>query len=164
MRPDAVIFTLVQHGFGCPFGFGKTKVGNVSTTKQYVNLDIFRLGVTCKRVIERHNLPACLAFMIKGYSISFFIVSKRHNRLCTMMEIASLDFTSSLSNLHTFATRKNLGILAAVNNCFQSICAQDLPNSATAITLQEIIDSPVPISEYMPLMAKSSKGTLGRSS
>lgn len=27
MRPDAVISTLVQHGFGCPLGFGETKVG-----------------------------------------------------------------------------------------------------------------------------------------
>ncbi|KAI9361879.1 hypothetical protein BD770DRAFT_316832 [Pilaira anomala] len=101
MRPDAIISTLVQHDFGCPLGFGEAKAGNVSTTKQSVNLDIFRLGITCKRAIERHDLPACLAFMINGYGISFFVVSKRHDCLYTMMEIASLNFTSSLSNLHT---------------------------------------------------------------
>ncbi|KAG2235822.1 hypothetical protein INT48_003934 [Thamnidium elegans] len=37
MRPDAIISTLVQHEFGCPLGFGETKVGNISTTKQSVN-------------------------------------------------------------------------------------------------------------------------------
>ncbi|SAM06250.1 hypothetical protein [Absidia glauca] len=113
IRPDAIISTLVQHDFGCPLGFGETKTGNVSTTKQAVNLDISRLGITCKRAIERHDLPACLASMINGYSISFFIVSKRHDCLYTMTEIASLNFASSLSDLHTFATRKNLDLLAA---------------------------------------------------
>ncbi|KAI9487339.1 MAG: hypothetical protein EXX96DRAFT_472309 [Benjaminiella poitrasii] len=164
MRPDAIISTLVQYDFGCPLGFGEAKVGNISTTKQSVNLDIFRLGITCKRAIERHGLPACLAFMINGYEISFFIVSKRHDCLYTMMEIASLNFASSLSNLHTFATRKNLDLLAAVSNCFWSICAQDLPNAATIATLQDNLNDPVPISKYMSLMAKSSKGNIGQSS
>ncbi|CAO3703510.1 unnamed protein product [Rhizopus stolonifer] len=164
MRPDAIISTLVQYDFGCPLGFGEAKVGNISTTKQSVNLDIFRLGITCKRAIERHGLPACLAFMINGYEISFFIVSKRHDCLYTMMEIASLNFASSLSNLHTFATRKNLDLLAAVSNCFWSICAQDLPNASTIATLQDNLNDPVPISKYMSLMAKSSKGNIGQSS
>ncbi|CEP15453.1 hypothetical protein [Parasitella parasitica] len=78
------------HDFGCPLGFGEAKAGNISTTKQSVNLDIFRLGITCKRAIERHDLPACLAFMINGYGVSFFIVSKRHDCLYTMTEIASV--------------------------------------------------------------------------
>lgn len=163
MRPDAIISTIVQHEFGCPLGFGEAKVGNVSTTKQSVNLDIFRLGITCKRAIERYDLPTCLAFMINGYSISFFIVSKRHDCLYIMMEIASMDFASSLCNLHTFATRKNLDLLAAVSYCFWSICTQDLSNAATATTLQEGLDNLVTISNYMSLMAKSSKGTLGQS-
>lgn len=127
IRPNAIISTLVQHDFGCPLGFGEAKIGNGSTTKQAVNLDIFRLGITCKRAIERHDLPACLGFMINGYSISFSIVSKRHDCLYTMTEIGSLDFASSLSDLHTFATRKNLDFLAAISNCFWSTCAQDLP-------------------------------------
>jgi hypothetical protein len=146
-----------------PSWIREAKVGNVSTTKQSVNLDIFRLGITCKRAIERHDLPACLAFTINEYYISF-IVSKRHDCLYTMMEIASLEFASSLSNLHTFATRKNLDLLAAVSYCFWSICAQDLPNAAIVTTLQEGLYGLVPISNYMSLMAKSSKGTLGQSS
>ncbi|KAL0082047.1 hypothetical protein F4703DRAFT_1739259 [Phycomyces blakesleeanus] len=162
MRPDAIISTLVQHEFECLFGFSEAKVGKISTTKQSVNLDIFRLGITCKRAIEWHDLPACLAFMINEYSISFFIVSKRHDCLYTMTEIASLDFASSLSNLHTFATCKNLDLLAAVSHCFWSICTHDLPNTATATILQERLDYLVPISNYMSLMAKSSKGTLGQ--
>ncbi|KAI9268838.1 hypothetical protein BDA99DRAFT_426197, partial [Phascolomyces articulosus] len=85
-------------------GFNETKVCNVSTTKQSVNLDIFQLGITCKCVIERHDLPACLDLMINVYSISFFIISKCHGCLYTMMEIISLDFAPSLSNLHIFAT------------------------------------------------------------
>ncbi|KAI8638306.1 hypothetical protein BD408DRAFT_352119, partial [Parasitella parasitica] len=125
MRPDAIISTLVQHEFRYPLGFGEAKVGNVSTTKQSVNLDIFRLGITCKRAIERHDLPACLAFMINGYSISFFYC-----------------FASSLSNLHTFATRKKLDLLAAVSSYYWS--------------LQEGLDEPIPISNYMSLMAKES--------
>ncbi|CAO3632387.1 unnamed protein product [Mucor fragilis] len=160
MRPDAIISTLVWHGFGCPLGFGEAKVGNISTTKQSVNLDIFRLGITCKRTIERQDLPACLAFMINVYGISFFIVSKRHDCLYTMMEIASLNFASSL---HTFATRKNLDLLSAVSNCFWSICAQDLLNAATIATLQDELNNPVPISKYISLMAKSSKGTIDQS-
>ncbi|KAI9030994.1 hypothetical protein CLU79DRAFT_870085 [Phycomyces nitens] len=165
MRTDAIISTLVQHEFGCPLGFGEAKAGNASTTKQSVNLDIFRLGITCKRAIERHYIPACLAFMINRYSISFFIVSKRHNCLFTMTEIASLDFASSLSNLHTFATRKNLDFLAAAIYYFWSICAQDLLDSATTTTTcQEGLDELVPILKYMSLMAKSSKGALRQSS
>ncbi|KAL0092776.1 hypothetical protein J3Q64DRAFT_1830416 [Phycomyces blakesleeanus] len=139
MRPDAIISTLVQHEFECLFGFSEAK-----------------------RAIEWHDLPACLAFMINEYSISFFIVSKRHDCLYTMTEIASLDFASSLSNLHTFATCKNLDLLAAVSHCFWSICTHDLPNTATATILQERLDYLVPISNYMSLMAKSSKGTLGQ--
>ncbi|KAI9480454.1 MAG: hypothetical protein EXX96DRAFT_480952 [Benjaminiella poitrasii] len=160
MRPDAIISTLVQYDFGCPLGFGEAKVGNISTTKQSVNLDIFRLGITCKRAIERHGLPACLAFMINGYEISFFIVSKRHDCLYTMMEIASLNFASSLSNLHTFATRKNLDLLAAVSNCFWSICAQDLPNAATIATLQDNLNDPVPISNICHSWPNQAKETL----
>lgn len=87
MWPDAITSILVQHEFGYPLGFGEAKIGDVSTTKQSVNLDIFRLGITCKRAIEWHDLPACLVFMINGYSI----VSKRHDCLYTMMEIASLN-------------------------------------------------------------------------
>lgn len=67
MRPDATISTLVQHDFGSPLGFGEVKVGSTSTTKKSVNLDVFRLGITCKRSIERNNQSQCLAFMINGY-------------------------------------------------------------------------------------------------
>ncbi|KAI9496841.1 hypothetical protein BDB00DRAFT_869069 [Zychaea mexicana] len=105
----------------------KPRLATYPPQKQAVNLDIFRLGITCKRAIERHDLLVCLAFIIKGYSISFFIVSKRHDCLYTMMEIASLDFASSLSNLHTFAIRKILDLLAAVSYCFWSTCVPDLP-------------------------------------
>lgn len=164
IRPDAIVSTLVQHDFGCPLGFGEAKPGNVSTTKQAVNLDIFRLGITCKRAIDRYDLPACLAFMINGYSVSFFIVSKRHDHLYTMIEIASLEFASSLSDLHTFATRKNLDLLSAVSHCFWSTCAADIPYDAAVTALQDGLDDLVPISNYMSLMVKSGKGTLGQSS
>jgi hypothetical protein len=162
IRPDAIMSTLVQHNFGCPLGFDETKPGNAFTTKQVVNLDIFRLGITCKRAIEQLDLQACLTFIINGHFISFFIVSKHHNGLFTMIEIASLEFASSLSNLHTFATRKNLNLLAVVSHCFWSTCAIDRPYAAT--TPQEELDDFVPLSIYTSLMAESSKGTLGQSS
>lgn len=134
MRPDATISTLVQHDFGSPLGFGEVKVGSTSTTKKSVNLDVFRLAITCKRSIERNNQSQCLAFMINGYNISFFVVSKRHDTLYTMIEIASVNFASSLSNLHCFATRKNLDLLSAVSNCFWSVCAGDLTQYTTPAT------------------------------
>lgn len=81
-----------------------------------------------------------------------------------MTKTASMDFASSLSTLHTFAIRKNLDLLSAVSSCFRSVCAQDLSNAATFTTRQEGLEYPVPISSYMSLIAKSSKGTLGQSS
>lgn len=158
MRPDAIISTLVQHEFGCPVGFGETKNGNAS--KQAVNLDVFRLGVASKRALDLHGLPACLAFMIKGYHISFFIVSKHKDTpFYTMMEIAALDFASSISDLHTFASRRNLDLLAGVSDCFWTTCTDDL----TMNTQTNALDDLVPIGDYLLLMAKSSKGTLGHS-
>ncbi|KAG1457085.1 hypothetical protein G6F57_014965 [Rhizopus arrhizus] len=49
IRPDAIISTLVQHDLGHSIGFGEVKVGNESTTKHSVCLDVVRLGVACKR-------------------------------------------------------------------------------------------------------------------
>lgn len=46
IRPDAIISTLVQRDYGYPLGFGESKAGNTSTTKQAVNSDIFQLGIT----------------------------------------------------------------------------------------------------------------------
>ncbi|KAG2235749.1 hypothetical protein BDF21DRAFT_463864 [Thamnidium elegans] len=82
----------------------------------------------------------------------------------TMTEIASLDFASSLFTLHTFASRKNLDLLAAVSNFFGSNCAQDVPNAAAVTTPQEGLEYHIVISEYMSVMAKASKGTLGQPS
>ncbi|ORZ04023.1 hypothetical protein BCR43DRAFT_71119 [Syncephalastrum racemosum] len=121
----------VQHAFGHPLGFCRIKVGNGPKTKKATNMAIFRLGVAYKRAIDKHDLPACLAFMTAGYSISFFIVSKRHDGLYTIVEIASLAFAFSLSGLHAFATRKNLDLLAAVNQCFWTNCAVEQTQNAT---------------------------------
>lgn len=158
MRPDAIISTLVQHEFGCPVGFGKTKNGNAF--KQAVNLDIFRLGVVSKRALNVHDLSACLAFMVKGHHISFFIVSNHEDTpFYTMTEIAALNFASSISDLHTFASRKNLDLLAGMSNCFWTTCTDDL----TINTQKNAHDDLVPIRDYLSLMAKSSKGALGHS-
>ncbi|KAG1567567.1 hypothetical protein G6F50_008091 [Rhizopus delemar] len=158
MRPDAIISTLIQHEFGCPVGFGETKNGNAS--KQAVNLDVFRLGVASKRTLDLHDLSACLAFMVKGYHISFFIVSNHKDTpFYTMMEIAAVNFASSISDLHTFVSRKNLDLLAGVSNCFWTTCTDDL----TMNTQTNALDDIVPIGDYLSFMAKSSKGKLGHS-
>lgn len=105
MRPDAVISTLVQHKFGCPLGFGETKNGNAC--KKAVNLDVFRLGIASKRALDLHGLSACLTFMIKGYHISFFVVSKQKDApFYIMMEIDSLNFASS-SILNEYITNRD---------------------------------------------------------
>jgi hypothetical protein len=158
MRPDAMISTLVEHEFGCSVGFGETKNGNAS--KQSVNLDVFRLGVASKRTLVLHGLSACLAFMVKGYSISFFIVSNHKDTpFYTMMKIVAVNFASSISDLHTFVSRKNLDLLAGVSDCFWTTCTADL----TINTQTNALDDIAPIGDYLLFMAKSSKGTLGHS-
>lgn len=129
-------------------------------SKQAVNLGVYRLGIASKRAIDLYGLSTCLAFMINGYHISFFIISKRKDtHLYTMMEIATLDFAPSISALHSFTSRKNLDLLAGVSHCFWATCTHDL----TTNTQTSGPDDLVPITDYMSLMAKSSKGTLGNS-
>ncbi|ORX60427.1 hypothetical protein DM01DRAFT_329387 [Hesseltinella vesiculosa] len=105
IRPDAILSSLLQHDFGYPLGFGEAKPGNRPTNQHSVNMDVFRLGITCRRSIDKWRRPNFLAFMINGYHISFFVISERHQDLYTMVEIASLDVAASISDLHRFATR-----------------------------------------------------------
>ncbi|ORX53677.1 hypothetical protein DM01DRAFT_1407811 [Hesseltinella vesiculosa] len=122
IRPDAIISTLLQHCHGHPLGFGEVKPGSRSTTKHAAIMDILRLAIICKRSIDKWHRPNFLAIMILGYRIAFFVVSKRHD-MYTMLEIASLNVAVSISDLHTFATRKNLDLLSAVSHCFWETCA-----------------------------------------
>jgi hypothetical protein len=54
---------------------------------------------------------------------------------------------------------KNLNLLAGVSHCFWKTCTHDL----TIDTQANGPDDLVPIADYMSLMAKSSRGTLGSS-
>ncbi|KAL4209813.1 hypothetical protein AB4K20DRAFT_1969210 [Rhizopus microsporus] len=160
IRPDAIISTLVLHDLGHPVGFGEVKPDNSSTVKCAVNLDVFRLGIVSKRAIDKWGLRACLAFMINGFVISFFIITKRHDSFYTMIEIGSMTVASSLTTLHSFATMRNLNLLAAISNSFWVNCNMS-PSSANINP-----DGPnvVPISEYLKQMSKSSKKSRGQSS
>lgn len=86
----SIISTLVQHDFGYPVGFGEVKPGNSSTTKSSVCLDVLRLGIASKRAIDKWHLDGCLAFMINGFYIPFFVVRKQHKHLYRMTEIGAM--------------------------------------------------------------------------
>ncbi|ORX45498.1 hypothetical protein DM01DRAFT_252186 [Hesseltinella vesiculosa] len=102
IRPDAIISTLVQHDLGHSIGFGEVKAGNDSTNKHSVCMDVVRLGIACKRAIDQAHLAGCIAFLVNGFHLSFFMVRKEQHRFYTMTEIASLAIAPSLSDLHTF--------------------------------------------------------------
>jgi hypothetical protein len=122
IRPDAIISTLVQHDLGYSIGFDEVKVGNESTTKHSVCLDVVRLGVVCKQAIDRAHLAGCIAFLINGFYLSFFMVRKEQHQFYTMTEITSLAMTPSLSDLYTFVMLKNLNMLAKVIHSFWCHC------------------------------------------
>ena len=48
-------------------------------------MDILRLGIASKKTIDKWHLGDCLAFMINGFYISFFVVCKQH----TLTEIGA---------------------------------------------------------------------------
>ncbi|CEG72813.1 hypothetical protein RMATCC62417_08301 [Rhizopus microsporus] len=84
IRPDAIISTLAQHDFTQSLGFGEVKVGNASTTKHSVCLDVIWLGIACKQTIGQANLAGCIAFLINGFCSSFFMVRKEQHQFYTM--------------------------------------------------------------------------------
>ncbi len=84
IRPDVIISTLVQHDLGHSIGFGEVKFGNESTTKHSVCLDVVRLGVARKRAIDQAHLAGCIAFLINGFCLSFFMVRKEQHQFYTM--------------------------------------------------------------------------------
>ncbi|CEP12909.1 hypothetical protein [Parasitella parasitica] len=111
IQPDAFISTLIQHDFG------EVKPGNSSTTKNFVCTDILRLGISSKRAIYKWHLSGCLSFMINGFYISFFVVRKQNKHLYTMTEIGAMAVASSPSELHSFASLKNLNMLSHIGHC-----------------------------------------------
>ncbi|KAI7874321.1 hypothetical protein K492DRAFT_137995 [Lichtheimia hyalospora FSU 10163] len=118
VRPDAIISKLVQHAFSQSIGFGEVKVGNTSTTKHSVCLNVVRLGIICKRAIDPAIFAGCIAFLIHGFHLSFFMVRKEKHQFDTMAEIASLDMAPSLTDLHVFASLKNINMLAKISRSF----------------------------------------------
>ncbi|KAI9486190.1 MAG: hypothetical protein EXX96DRAFT_548001 [Benjaminiella poitrasii] len=40
-------------------------------------MGILRLGIASKRAIDKWHLSGCLAFMVNGFYISFFVVRKQ---------------------------------------------------------------------------------------
>jgi len=78
--------------------------------------------------------------MVKGYhNTSFFIVSNHTDTLFyTMMKIAALNFASFISDLHTFASRKKLDLLAGVSDCFWTTCTDDLTIDGQKIHLMTL--------------------------
>ncbi|KAI8334943.1 hypothetical protein BC941DRAFT_356068 [Chlamydoabsidia padenii] len=163
IRPDAIISTLMQHDFGYPVGFGEVKPGNSSTTKHSVCMDILRLGIASKRAIDKWHLGGCLAFMINGFYISFFVVRKQHKRLYTMTEIGGMTVASSLSELHSFTTLKNLDMLSNIGHCFWKHCntADATPNIESTGINDGFV---VPMSDFYVLIDKSRNKTRGMSS
>ncbi|KAG2228683.1 hypothetical protein INT48_005376 [Thamnidium elegans] len=163
IRPDAIISTLMQHDFGYPVGFGEVKPGNSSTTKHSVCMDILRLGIASKRAIDKWHLSGCLAFMINGFYISFFVVRKQHKHLYTMTEIGAMTAASSLSELHSFASLKNLDMLSNIGHCFWNHCnaTDTIPNvESTSIDDGFVIH----ISDFYALIDKSRNKARGMSS
>ncbi|ORE07518.1 hypothetical protein BCV72DRAFT_290231 [Rhizopus microsporus var. microsporus] len=153
IRPDTIISTLMQHDFGYPVGFGEVKPGNSSTTKHSLCMNILRLGIASKRAIDKWHLNGCLAFMIDGFYISFFLVRKQHEHLYTMAEIAAMTVASSLGDLHTFASLKNLDTLSKVSRYFWNHCnVTEHPNVESSDTDDGFV---VPISNFYALIDKS---------
>jgi hypothetical protein len=103
---------------------------------------------------------ACLLGFHDQRLCYLFIITKRHDSFYTMIEIGSMTVASSLTTLHSFATMRNLNLLAAISNSFWVNCNVS-PSSATINP-----DGPnvVPISEYLKQMSKSSKKLRGQSS
>lgn len=164
IRPDAIISTLVQHDFGHPVGFGEVKPGNSSTTKHSLCMDILRLGIVSKRAIDKWQLNGCLAFMVNGFNISFFLVRKQHKHLYTMTEIGAMTVASSLSELHSFASLKNLDLLSKIGHCFWTFC---IGTDATPHVESTGMDGGfvVPISDIYAIIDKSrnkARGTASR--
>ncbi|KAI7846524.1 hypothetical protein BDC45DRAFT_529201 [Circinella umbellata] len=148
IRPDAIVSTVMQHDFGYPI----------------VSLDVLRLGIASKRAIDKWKLNSCLAFMINGFDLTFFITKKQHKNCYTMLEIAQFTSASSLSNLHSFVSLMNLNKLTKVARCFWNEChAINAGEDDEAETLTNDDAGIIPISEIYALINKTYNRTLGTS-
>ncbi|ORZ06415.1 hypothetical protein BCR42DRAFT_456394 [Absidia repens] len=133
-----------NHDFGYPVGFGEVKPGNSSTTKHSVCMDTF-FGW------ESHQ---------KGQSTNGIW---QHKHLYTMTEIGAMTVASSLSELHSFASLKNLDMLSSVGHCFWNHCnATDATPTVESTGIDD--DIVVPISDFYALIDKSRNKARGMSS
>lgn len=65
IRPDVIVFTLVQHALGQSLGFREVKIGGDQVTSHPLCLDTFKLAVLSRNTILKHNLPV-LSFQTIG--------------------------------------------------------------------------------------------------
>ncbi|RCH95273.1 hypothetical protein CU097_008329 [Rhizopus azygosporus] len=157
--PDAIISTLAQHDFAQSIGFGEVKVGNESTTKHSVCLDVVQLGAACKQAIGQANLAGCIAFLIDSFCPSFFMVRKEQHQFYIMTEIASLVMAPSLTDLHTFVTLKSLNMFAKVSQSFWYHC-----HSVELPVVSDAAASVVPISQVCSKIDKPTSKSRGKAS
>ncbi|KAG0745542.1 hypothetical protein G6F62_012064 [Rhizopus arrhizus] len=161
-RTDALISTLMQHDFGYPVSFGEVKPGNGFTIKHSLCMDILRLGIASNRTIDKWHLSGCLAFMINGFYISFFLVRKQHKNLYTMTEIAAMTVSPSLAGFLTFASLKNLDVLSKASCCFWNHCNVSEPLNFESSDTDD--DFMVSILNFYTLIDKSRNKSCGISS
>ncbi|KAI7857553.1 hypothetical protein BDC45DRAFT_554662 [Circinella umbellata] len=145
IRIDAIISTLIQQ------------------QKHSVCMDILRLGIASKRAIDKCHLSGCLAFMLNGFYISFFAVRKQHKLLYTKTEIGAMAVDSSLSELHSFASPKNLDMLSNIGRCFWNQC--NVTDATPNVESTSIDDGfAIPIFNFYALIDKSRNKARGTSS
>ncbi|KAI9315998.1 hypothetical protein BX666DRAFT_2156504 [Dichotomocladium elegans] len=106
------------------------------------------------------GLMCLLGFMIDGFVISCFIITRHHDRFYTMFEIGSMTIAPSLTTLHSFATKRNLSLLAAISNSFWV----NYNTSPSSTTTRADGHGVAPVSDYLKQMSKSSKKPRGQSS